>query len=217
MEAHFSTSQTRTILDPELARVLTTPRTLQMLSPFVVSTCSASDAANLLGLEISAMTYWIKRFLKLDLIKVVDLEARKGRSIKHYHASSEAFFVPFQVIPSPSLEAVQERLLEQIRAVMTRSQMAVILEEHPNAGVHVFSKQKVLRMNYVEGSNFEPLYSLGISRPAVLESWEVLKLDFETAKQLQIELTDLLERYKQNSGSHRYLVNLRLAPYKSKI
>ena len=221
MEASFlsaknCSAQTCTVTDTEAARALTTPKTLTMFSPFLVSECCASDAANVLGLEIGAISYWIKRFLKMGLLTVTRLERRAGRSIKHYHASSERFFIPFQAIPVDSLEMMQERLLEQTRAAMTRSQMAVILEHHPDAGVWVFGQEKRLRMEYVEGASFEPLYSLELTRPAILEQWEVLKLNFEDAKNLQIELSSLLERYKELSGAHQYIVNLRLAPFKRK-
>jgi hypothetical protein len=221
MEANFlsaknCSAQSCTITDIEAARVLSTPKTLTMFSPFLVSECCASDAANVLGLEIGAMSYWIKRFLKLGLLQITRYERRAGRSIKHYHASSESFFIPFRTIPADSLEMMQERLLEQTRAAMTRSQMAVILEHHPDAGIRVFGQEKRLRMDYVEGLRLEPLYSLELARPAVLERWEVLKLNFEDAKKFQIELSNLLERYKELGGSHQYLVNLRLAPYKHK-
>jgi DNA-binding transcriptional ArsR family regulator len=204
---------TRWVKDAESAQILTTPKTLRYFSPFLVSECSASDAAQVLGLEISAVSYWITRFLKLGLLRVARTERRAGRSIRHYHASAETFFVPFSAIPIASLEAMHDRLLSETCAAMTRSQVATLLEHGASPGVRVFPQAKRLRMEYVEGVTLAPLYSLEPSRPAVLEHWEMLKLNFEDAKALQAELSAVLERYMNRAGANQYLVNVRLAPF----
>lgn len=214
MEPFDFSDQTHRVEDAELARALTTPKILRFFSPFLVSECSASDAARFLGVEISAVAYWIRCFLKLGLLRVTRLERRAGRSIKHYHASAESFFVPFSAIPVESLEAMHDRIGEQSRAAMTRGQVAVLRESRESPGVRVFAQSKILRMEYVEATTLAPLYSLESTRPAVLEHWDIVKLNFEDAKALQIELSDLLARYADRAGTQRYILNLRLAPYR---
>ena len=69
---------------------------------------SVSAAAQVLGCSVQAMHYRVKQLLAAGLLEVAREEKRAGRSIKHYRAVSDAFFVPDNLTPYADLE---ERLL----------------------------------------------------------------------------------------------------------
>lgn len=48
--------------------------------------------------------------------------------------------------------------------------------------------------------------------PALLTNWTSLSLTFEQAKELQRELSDLIDRYKDCKGSQSYLARFALTP-----
>lgn len=101
-----------TVRDPVQARLLTDPAALRFFEPFLARSRSASQAAAEVGCKLDTMLYRVRTFTKAGLLEVARLEPRRGRPIKHYRSSADAYFIPFDLTPYADLE---ERIREQMK------------------------------------------------------------------------------------------------------
>src|SRR5918998_3432491 len=93
----------------EGARALTDIRSMRALRPFVGQTRTLSAAAAEADMTLSRLSYWVRRFLALGLVQVVEIERRTGSPIRHYRATRDVFFVPFAPATAPAIDAFRER------------------------------------------------------------------------------------------------------------
>lgn len=125
-----------TVTDAEQARLLSNRESFRFFEPFVACELNATAAAEEVGCALDTMLYRIKTFLKAGLLKVLRLEKRAGRPIKHYRSVHDAYFIPFEATPYAELE---ERMREHYRA-----QEAIVLP----------ATAKLLRESGLEGYEF---------------------------------------------------------------
>jgi hypothetical protein len=210
MEAADLQQQWLVVGTAEGARALTEFRSLRALRPFVGQTRTLSAAAAEADMSLSRLNYWVRRFLALGLVQVVEIERRTGSPIRHYRATRDVFFVPFSPATAPAIDAfregVQAELQAELRAGLEfggiRGGWGLEIRRHETG---------VLAVNSMEaaGQRLDPLRA---SAPATLRLWESLQLDFVQAKQLQRELFELVQRYRHRSGAQRYIVGCAMAP-----
>src|SRR5207253_1990609 len=99
---------------PEGARLLTNPKALNYIGPFLVGPHTLTTAAGVLGVAPSTIAYWIPRFLGAGLIRETVRQRRAGMASPLYEAVAESFSVPLEL-----LDPIQaERFISGGRAMM---------------------------------------------------------------------------------------------------
>lgn len=89
----------------EQARLLSSPESLRFFEPFVARDCTVSQAAKEVKCKVDTMLYRVNLFVKTGLLKVVNQQARRGRSVKVYRSSADAYYIPFEITPFEDVEA----------------------------------------------------------------------------------------------------------------
>lgn len=213
--------------DPAAARVLADAYTRQFFEPFIWRERRVSDVAREVGVSTNAMLYRVRQFLRLGLLEVTRTEARAGRAVRHYRATSQRYFVPFSATDAPSVHALYEASLDSARrpvlAELTRAWSG--LAEDPRwFGLYTFGDQHGLHSHALlpfppEAS--EAVRSGGLldfllddSYPAVWDNTTTLTLRPADAKALQRELHDLHLRYRHRTSpdGQGHLLRLTLVP-----
>lgn len=207
------------IRDPQAAELLANPEARRRMAPFVGRERTTSEAAEILGISTQALTYWVKKFLASELLEQTRSEPRRGRPAQRYRATFEKAYVPFGVLPVETLEAlVQEqdapwqRLLAKNLVRVGRDAFASL---HNWMLVVEPDGQGDLCIGIASSTTDEaPLRQklLAADAPAMLISTASFRLSFEDAKQLQAELSELIDRYRQKRGPQTYLVRIGLTP-----
>ena len=219
----FNSFRSREILelhDPARAAELLEPNSLKFLEPFVGRVRSADQVAQEMNISLNTLLYQIKRLIKLGFLEMIEQTPRRGRGIKQYSAVAEVFFVPFDAthFASPAdmllreFEPLFKRFLEHfLEAAMQMVNVKTVKE----IGISVLQNEDG---KLVVRHGPHPLKPIDINplepdAPAILSLWEdQLRLDFSDAKALQLELFEVLERYKGKDGSGSYIAHIALAP-----
>lgn len=204
------------------ARVLIDPKKRRYLEPFIGKECSASQAAEALGIKLTAMLYQIERLQSLKLLQVTRQQVRRGRPVKLYSATASKFFVPFEATRAESLTALLAELEADFQSYFVRNLMWAGLELAESWGFAIYRDDEgVVVQDLVprerRGENALPLL-LKSGSPALWASSSFLMLDFRTAKALQRDIDKLLSDYraKQARGEQIYLVKFGLTPLETK-
>jgi sugar diacid utilization regulator len=71
MKQNLRTREWLEITDAKQAAILLEAKTLQFLTPFVGTECSADEAAALLNVNLNTLLYQIKRLRKFKLLQLV--------------------------------------------------------------------------------------------------------------------------------------------------
>jgi hypothetical protein len=93
------------IKEGEQAKLLTNPESFRYFEPFMARDCTVSQAAKELHCKVDTMLYRVKTFMKAGLLKVVNTQPRRGRSVKVYRSSADAYYIPFEITPFEDVEA----------------------------------------------------------------------------------------------------------------
>jgi hypothetical protein len=99
-----SGSRPHRVDDPAAARLLLDEATRAVFGCFLGHDRSVREAADLLGRDLDAVLYRVKRLLSAGLLEVVAVVPRGGRAVRRYRAPHDAWFVPFEVLPYADLE-----------------------------------------------------------------------------------------------------------------
>lgn len=127
------------VSSPAQAALLSDPATLRYFEPFLAREVSASAAAEEAGVRLDTLLYRVRRFLAAGLLLVAREQPRRGRPIKIYRSSAEAYFVPFGMTPYVDLA---ERLKEETSDFIAASYagMAKVLARHGADGRRLYRK-----------------------------------------------------------------------------
>lgn len=201
------------VTEMDAAVALTDPQTLRQLGPFLGRDATVSQAAEELGEKANTVLSRVRRFCKLELLRVVREEPRKGRAIKVYRSAADVFFVPFEATSAESLEAALAERDAYWERLLRQNVVRARLEEVGTWGTRIYRDDRgrlQVQTAVTPDRNYTTLDSIA---PAVLSAWrDSLYLDFADAKTLQRDMFDLLKRYQQKRGSQRYILRLGLAP-----
>lgn len=202
---------------PDAALMLLDPEMLRALSPFVPVDRAAASVAEELGMPLSTLLYRLKRLRHAGLLELTRIERRAGSAIRHYRAVSDAFFVPYDLTPLETPEALLEREHAPRQRRLERSLVHAGRSQFDGRGQPAFGVRVVL-----EGAQLVVRNALGpdtdwnflsSQTPAIVDLWaEDVRLEFEDAKALQAEMCDLLKRYRALSGPQGYIVRVAMAP-----
>jgi DNA-binding Lrp family transcriptional regulator len=212
MAHNILSSRPHLILDPVTAPRLLGSWEMRYLAPFMGGEVTLSEAARELHVSLPRLHYQVRKLLDEGLLQVRTV--RRTRTVKVYRAVAESFYVPFELMPSESVEVALAKadspwldyFLQSVSQVWRDhpSRWGIRIERGSSGGIvtrvtpHPDGERDILDPDF-------PALQLG--------GWVTdLRLDHHQAKKLQLELSELLERYSSQAGSGRYLLQLRLAP-----
>lgn len=201
------------VVSREAAEALADPDTQRIMEPFMARERSVSQAARELKVSTNRLLYRVKKLTALDLLRVVRQQARAGRAIKIYRASSDSFFVPFALTRSETLEALFLRLDDHMQGLFYRNAVRALSHAPADLGF-VFGRndEGVVKTRLAAGSGelFDPLKP---ETPAFLPYWfPELWLDPADAKALVREMVGLAQRYGGRNGRQRHILHLAICP-----
>lgn len=209
-----------TVTKKEVATLLTRNAALKYFTPFMQSEHSLSSAAKALGIQKTAMYYHLKKFLSMGILRCVRQEKRAGRASKIYKASSERYFIPFQLTGAETVEKLALASDYDLLKVFTHSWIKTSSRYYAQWGIWVFknvagqigtaiSKEEPNIQNFFE-RDLDP------ESPAIVAAWMLPSLSFENAKRLQKDLIELYQRYYRESevtSEQQYLIHFGLTPF----
>lgn len=199
--------------DAEQARLLSDPKAFRYFEPFLARESTVSSAAEIVGCGVDAMLYRVRSFCKAGLLRVIRVERRAGRPIRHYRSTADAFFVPLAVTPFASVE---ERLANQMKPFNDEviAGMAHLIRQSGREGRRIYRGPDGEVWTESARDVDSPFSLDDPALPAVFDVSARLKLDFENAKSLHHELRLLFERYHDLSvdGKREYLMQIVLLP-----
>lgn len=199
--------------NPEAAAILTNPRTLRQIEPFLARENTVKDAAEETGEKPNTVLSRVRRFVRLGLLEVLREEPRQGRAVKVYKSTADGFFVPFEATSAESLEAALAERDAYWQALLRHNVVRARLEKLETYGTRIYRDFRGRLQVQMALTPEQNTTTLAPDDPAVLSAWrDAVYLDFEDAKALQREMFDLLKRYQQKRGAQRYIVRLGLAP-----
>ncbi len=190
--------------------MLLDPRRRPNLSPFLAGHASVSEAAEQTGQLPNSMLAAVRRLLALGLIEITGTTRRSGKEVRSYRAVAQSFFVGLDTIEEVMLmpETYWQKIFNDsfrqtlIEHHYRHKPLGTLIRRLDNGSVIVFG---------AEGNDeWQPPHN----GPLVFFDWSVLQLDLDQAKNLQIELDQLAERYRRLPpvGSTHYLVGVHMTP-----
>jgi hypothetical protein len=218
MVAPFYGSDFLVIEDPKAAEFLTSPESSRFLRPFFLRERSAAEAAEVLKVNVDTMLYRIKSMLEFGLIEQTSVEARRGRPIKRYKTTSQHYAVPFG---STKADTIVDLMRGQVSADTTHLLRGLAAATAGPGGGWVFriylQGRTLLEEVWPDDElEWSPAELLKPGAPADHGIHNV-RLKFQEAKALQLELAQLLEKYQalhgrpHEAGEKYYTLQLGLA------
>jgi hypothetical protein len=199
--------------DNAVADLLTDPVTLHQLEPFLGRAVSVGQAARETGQKANTVLSRVRRMVEAGVLLECGSLPRRGRPIRLYRSSADAFFIPFDTTSAESLEAALAERESYWEKLLRENVVRARRERVGVWGTRIYRDGKgrlQIQTALTPDRNFTTLDPDG---PAVMSAWrDSVYLDFEDAKSLQRELFDLLKRYQQKEGAQRYILRLGMAP-----
>jgi predicted transcriptional regulator len=194
----------QTITDTDTAALLLNTDLMGVLERLMGQTWTAAALAKDLGVAIGSVHYRLQKLLGHNLVRVVREEKRAGRSVKHYTASSDGFFVPYALTNFETLYAFWLAILEPKHQAFVKNLVR-------NAERRATDPQKWgVALRHISGMG---LYLQALPKPpqTMLDpvSWfgeEDLMLSHEQAQAFKLELKALVAKYQLEPGTNAYVV-----------
>lgn len=192
---------------PELASYFSQRMHAEELVHFSVdSGATIQSFAQARGLTMVQAYRKVQVLMKQGFLVVLNEQPRRGRPVRRYRSSYHTFLIPstllsvYDILEDRQQDARVRRALEQTTATLGVDGLRVSIEK--NGDVHMI----------LVDAHGAPINPFQADQVAMLWNSVSLSLDFEDAKALQQELSDIIDRYVGRSGSGRYLHYVILTP-----
>jgi hypothetical protein len=206
----------QTITEARAVKLLLDSERRNTLGAFMHGPCSVKQAAEKLGWSLKTVHDRVRTLETLGLLRVTHLEARQGRPIKHYAAVADGFFVPFHATAAASFEGFISETLRpgQQAFIKLFAKAGIELIDNPDdAGFRLYAKNDGINVDLTPtAERFEFMDLLEPNAPALMFTYTPLKLTTEDAKELQLAMIELLERYENRNGPEKFLAHVGLTP-----
>lgn len=177
------------------------------LAPFMRREHSLGSAAAELEMPASSLAYWVARFVKAGLLKVVRLEPRAGKAIPIYRAVTDEFQVPLDAMPAglrdEFLNGGRRHMFEEFTKAVD-----AVAEKYLRGGIRVrCHPDRGVELNFLEADAPLPVH--------VAEAWASIALTDEEAAEVEALLDQLSKRvtaHAEGPGRKQYVMVLGLAP-----
>lgn len=166
-----------------------------------------------LHMDMSEAHYRVQQLIKAGILKVSREEKRAGRPIKYYAPTQEKFFLPFK---DTVYNTVVDFVVQQMEPILHRF-VELIFKNVPQVGEWGLTFRpdqdghKLSTMFHQEGKNPEGLGARDMQlKHRVLAMWQTLDLLPDDARDMQREMMDLYEKYrqKQNPGGEKHIIGM---------
>jgi hypothetical protein len=207
----------RTVTTRDAVRLLLNGDSRRFLEPFMLRTHTVKGLSEVLRVPLNAAHHRVRSLERAGLLRVVHLESRRGRAVKHYAAAAQGFFVPFTATTNEGLEGFVEQqtvpLFTQFMRAFVRSASSLVHNVN-EVGFRFYEADGFVNMNFSpRGQAFNLLEGLlAPNAPALMASFSTLHLSNDDAKQLQLEMLELIAKYLERPGPQGYIVNVGMAP-----
>ena len=205
------------IENPKTAALMFQAKSLELLSVLIESERSLQQISDVLEWPINTSKYQLERLCQAGLVTCTREEARAGRAVRFYRAIAAQFFVPYVLTPAMNPAALLEQEYAAKAKRFAHNLTTTALQARTEQGEFdwgvrfLFENGKIRQRAALEEAahwNF-----LSDDDPAVIDVWdEGLMLSREDAKALQLELCDLIGRYRAKTGDGPYTFRLGLTP-----
>lgn len=184
-------------------RLLLRERSRRVLAAFLSGEKTVARAAREVGLDLRVVHRDVLALLGAGLLTLTRQEPRKGRAVKYYRASSEAFFVPFSATEAADLAELHGRGNAETHALFTRA-----VEREFARALHAEGREWGLRLyatpgkpgyHFQEGDRNAPrideLQQWHGPAALILSGTPLLYLTAGEARELQEDLIALMRKY----------------------
>ena len=196
--------------DPGMANVLTDPKHLRYIAPFLERERTVSEVADEVGSTLSTTYRRVKRYCDLGVLTITREQPRGGKAVKLYRAVADAFFIPYQVTDGE--EANSARWQAHWAEDFQRGFRHAYGEELETWGQRLCRKDGVFTSMLAKGPD-EEVDTLSDNLPAFFSRFhDSLYLDFAAAKAFQRDLDALFNSYAAQKGQQRYMMRISLVP-----
>ena len=184
-------SRATIVRDPAVAAVFASSKMRRLVMLFAHEPMSLGHASQRTNIELKRLHHHVQRLVRFGLLEVAAVERRAGRPIKHYRATSQAFFVPEEIMPKPFAQEIALELRELLHADAARSSRGLLWAVGPG------------------GEPLGRMVSTEQVSPEAFEQWRILKLQPGELAELRSDLDAVLLRYQRRptSGGSIYLVH----------
>ena len=179
------------------------------LAPFMRRDHTLGTAAAELEMPASSLAYYVKRFMRAGLLRVVRVEPRAGKPIPYYRATADEFRIPFDAMPpgrrDEFLHGSRQKVLGDFvgameKQITTRFASGIGVTAPGNRGVAI---------NIVDAEDLEDA--------PIAEWWGKLRLTEAQAFELRDALHELVERFSAEEpepgpGLRSYIAMVGLVP-----
>ena len=167
------------VADPALAAFLSDTRRRRILLAFVGRERSLAEVSTSLAIPLSLLHYHAKRLLALGAVEIVREQARAGRAVRYYRATSDAFFIPTDLMANSVGAVLSRELRAGLDAAAGRSTgMILDLDEAGRPRLR-FVGDELAKIPW--------------------EVWRLLRLSTRAAEEFATELRALVHRYEERS------------------
>lgn len=153
-----------------------------------------------LHMDMSEAHYRVQQLIKAGILKVSREEKRAGRPIKYYAPTQEKFFLPFK---DTVYNTVVDFIAQQMEPIMHRF-IELIFKNVPQMGEWglTFGQEKdSTKLSTMFHQSNKPTGGETVRemqlRHRVLAMWQTLDLLPDDARDMQREMMDLYEKYRQ--------------------
>jgi hypothetical protein len=199
----------KTITDGDAVKALFDNHQRTLLAPFFAGPISVTEAAELADALPTTMLYLVRRLVKSGILHEVDQVRRSGKLVRRYETVAREFFIPIDIsndlLVQPSRkyqqqfnEAMVEELLQHHYNV---EPMGSIIRRYSNGVVAI------------TGGVGDGYWTPGVNGPPVIFGWAVLKLSDDDAREFQMQLAELMNKFRTKpEGDRSYYAGLQFAP-----
>ncbi len=199
-KTQLSRPKQRYLSSRESAAILLEPKKAVWLQPFINSPKTLSQAARELNVSMSTYSYRLNKLLSYGLIYETHSVKRAGKAIKYYWCSADSFVIPLSVI---AVEDYYQQYLEYYRQLFFDSFNRILAKDSESFYVEVsYDKQSdlVYRLKHKNHKLSFWKQMLDYDEPAILAALRDIQLNYQDAKNLQKELSELLKKYEEKAS-----------------
>lgn len=185
----------REVTDDRAVRLLVDAGQVRFLAPFIGRERPASEVARELDVSLDRMLSRLRRLRTAGLVTVTREERRAGRPVKHYRAVADDFYVPLSAVALHRDALRSENYMHGLYARSLDLSLTAALGRLPASGVRVHRRDDGMVAVEAAAAPGVTYDERAPAEPPLVFRWNRLRLDRQTAKNLQAELYDLAERY----------------------
>lgn len=189
---------------------------MQYLDAFMTQERSLKEAAAYMRVRLNVMSYWVKKLLELGLIKETRREARRGRPIKYYRATRDAFIVPLSVVADDQYLEILNEAFEPYWRNFMESMARGVARDAEHLQLRYFSMGKASASSIEERKHVVQMNSPTTDNDDGMNIWATFRFTDEQLKRFSRAMFQLyLDMKKESEGDNlkeekKYLIHLGL-------